>query len=105
MSNYIKPIDPLVQENNDFFHADEKMHYILENKTIEVYLEYIKNKHKLNEEIKPVIKQVIKPVIKPVIRNLSNEQLCYSKKRKIEMLEHIWSNIVNLENTIRKFKI
>jgi len=97
MSNYIKPIDPLVQENNEFFHADEKMHYILENKTIEVYLEYIKNKHKLNEEIKPVIK--------PVIRNLSNEQLCYSKKRKIEMLEHIWSNIVNLENTIRKFKI
>ena len=33
MSNEIKPIDPLVQENNAFFHADEKMHYILENKT------------------------------------------------------------------------
>ena len=101
MSNEIKPIDPLVQENNAFFHADEKMHYILENKTIEVYLEYIKNKHKLNEEIK----QEIKPEIKQIIRNLSDEQLYYSAKRKIEMLEHIWTNIVNLENTIRKFKI
>ena len=98
MSNEIKPIDPLVQENNEFFHADEKMHYILENKSIDAYLEYIKNKHKLNnEEILPEIIPEIKPIIKQEIKP------DYNSKRKIKMLENMWTNIVNLENTIKKF--
>jgi hypothetical protein len=101
MNHFIKPVDPLVQDNNDLFHADEKMHYILENKDIQDYLDYIKEKHnfnksKINPKIKPDIKSDIKPDIKP--------DYSYNNKYKKQMLENIWSNILILENTIKKFK-
>jgi hypothetical protein len=90
MSNYITAIDPLVQENNNFFHADEKMHYILENKDIQTYLDYIKNKHISS-------KSEILPEIKPRYTHDSN-------KYKKQMLNNIWTNIENLEKTINQFK-
>jgi hypothetical protein len=70
MNNFINAVDPLVQDNNELFHADEKMHYILENKNIQDYLNYIKDKQNLIksekkkdtedkkiENIRPEIKQ------------------------------------------------
>jgi hypothetical protein len=92
-NNYVTPIDPLIQENNnDLFYADEKMHYILEHGNIQSYLDYVKNKHKINKphEIKPEIKL---------------QEYTYDRNRyKKQMLDSIWTNIVNLENTIKKFK-
>jgi hypothetical protein len=92
MNNYIKPVDPLVDDNNTFFHADEKMHYLLENKDIQDYLDYIKEKRNLN---KPDVKSDIKLNIK----SESNID-----KYKKQMLQNIWSDILTLENTIKKFK-
>jgi len=98
MNHFIKPVDPLVQDNNDLFYADENMHYILENKDIQDYLDYIKEKHNLNKsKIKPEIKSEIKPAIKLDYSYNNNN---YKK----QMLENIWSNILILENTIKKFK-
>lgn len=97
MSNHIMPIDPLVQENHEFFHADEKMHYILENKDIQTYLDYIKNKHNSSKYVVevPFIKN--KEELKQVLKYDNN-------KYKKQMLDNIWTNIENLENTIKKFK-
>ena len=92
MSNYIRPVDPLVQENHEFFHADEKMHYILENKDLQTYFDYIKNKH---NSIKP--EEVLSEEPKQEYKHDSN-------RYKKQMLDSIWTNIVNLENTLNKFK-
>ena len=111
MNHFIKPVDPLVQDNNDLFHADEKMHYILENKNIQDYLDYIKEKHnksKIKPEIKPDIIPEIKPDIIPnIIPDIKPDikpDYSYNNKYKKQMLENIWSNILILENTIKKFK-
>lgn len=98
MNFFIKPVDPFVQDNNDLFHADEKMHYILENNNIQSYLNYVKNKQKLNNsEIKPKTITEINPSIKQdYIYNPNN----YKKL----ILQNMWSDIFTLENTIKKFK-
>jgi hypothetical protein len=93
MSNYITPVDSLIQENNnDLFYADEKMHYILEHGDIQSYLDYVKNKQVIkSKEIKP---EVIKL-----------PEYTYDKNHyKKQMLYNIWTNIEILENTIKKFK-
>jgi hypothetical protein len=85
MSNYIRPVDSLVQENRTFFHADD---YILEHSDLQIYFDYIKNKH---NSIKS--------------EEIQSEELKYDRNRyKKQMLDSIWTNIVNLENTINKFK-
>jgi hypothetical protein len=99
MNNFIKAVDPLVQDNNDLFHADEKMHNLLKNNDIQDYLDYIKEKHnksKINLEIKTEIKSDIKPEIK--------HNYTYNNNYKKQMLQNIWSDILTLEYTIKKFK-
>jgi len=98
MNFFIKPVDPLVQDNNDFFYADEKMHYILENNDIQDYLDYIKEKQTLNKsEIKSKTILEINPSTKQYfIYNHNN----YKKL----ILQNMWSDIFTLENTIKKFK-
>jgi hypothetical protein len=96
MSNYIRPIDPLVQENHAFFHADEKMHYILENKDLQTYFDYVKNKY---NSIKP---EEVQP--EKISEEPTQEYKYDRNKYKKQMLDNIWTNIVNLENTLNKFK-
>jgi hypothetical protein len=90
MNNFIKPVDSLINDNNDFFYADEKMHELLKNNDIQSYLDYVKLKYKLNkQENKQENKQIIYQK--------------YSNKYKIDMLESMWTSILNLENTLNKF--
>jgi hypothetical protein len=95
MENFkIDPIDPLITQNKDdydFFHADQKMHDLLLNGDIEKYLEYINNKNNKNSIIEV---PVPKPNIKQVVNNIN----------KKKMINSIWSNIIILEETIKKFK-
>jgi hypothetical protein len=90
MNNFIKPVDSLINDNNDFFYADEKMHELLKNNDIQLYLDYVKSKYKLNNQE----------------NNQENKQIIYQKysnKYKIDMLESMWTSILNLENTLNKF--
>ena len=89
-NNFISPVDSLVQENNnDLFYADEKMHHILENGNLQSYLDYIKNKNRINKS-QEVKQEEVKQEVK--------------QEYKKQMLDAIWTNIENLENTIKKFK-
>jgi hypothetical protein len=104
--NNLEPVDPLIKPtNNNFFHADEKMHYILVNKDIQTYLDYCKNKYLdskyINQEIieeKPNIKELLDKYNEYILKERQDR---VNKHKKI-MLESIWSNITNLENTINK---
>ena len=90
MNNFIKPVDSLINDNNDFFYADKKMHELLKNNEIQLYLDYVKSKYKLNnQETKQETKQIIYQK--------------YSNKYKIDMLESMWTSILNFENTLNKF--
>ena len=106
MNNSIEPVDPLIKSTNtNLFHADEKMHYILVNKDIQTYLDYCKNKYLnnkyINQEIieeKPNIKELLDKYNEYILKERQDR---VNKHKKI-MLESIWSNITNLENTINK---
>ena len=94
MNNFIKPVDSLINDNNDFFYADKKMHELLKNNDIQLYLDYVKLKYKLNNQEN---KQE---------NNQENKQIIYQKysnKYKIDMLESMWTSILNLENTLNKY--
>jgi len=99
MNNHITAVDPLIidiidiidkdiKDNKDDFYADEKMHNILENGTINEYLDYVRYKHIYSDELN-----------KP-------KECLYDKNRyKKQMLDNIWTNIMILENTIKEFRI
>jgi hypothetical protein len=96
MNNLLETIDPLDKPTNtNFFYADEKMHYLLVNKDIQTYLDYCSTKHHDLKYPKQEDKQEDKQEHK--------EREYYMNKQKKLMLESIWSNIINLENTINKF--
>lgn len=108
MNNSIEPVDPLIKPtntNNNFFHADEKMHFILVNKDIQTYLDYCSAKYndlkyrKEEEQEKPGIKELLDKYNDYILKERQEK---VNKHKKI-MLESIWSNIINLENTINKF--
>jgi hypothetical protein len=105
--NNLEPVDPLIKPintNNNFFHADEKMHYLLVNKDIQTYLDYCSTKyHGLKytkqEEDKPSIKELLNKYNDYVLKERQDR----ANKHKKIMLESIWTNITLLENTINKF--
>ena len=106
--NNLEPVDPLVKSTNintNLFHADEKMHYLLVNKDIETYLDYCKNKYidskYVNQEIVEE-KLDIKEILNKYNDYALKERQDRLNKHKKMMLESIWSNIINLENTINK---
>jgi len=104
--NNLEPVDPLVKPvniNTNLFHADEKMHDLLVNGNIEEYLEYCSTKYYdlkyiKHEEDKPDIKEILNKYNDYTLKE-RQYRLNYHKKM---MLESIWSNIINLENTINK---
>jgi hypothetical protein len=104
MNNLIEPIDPLIKPiNTNLFHADEKMHYILVNKDIQTYLDYCSNKY---NDLKYIKQEEETPNIKEVLNKYNDyilkERQDRLNKHKKMMLESIWTNITNLENTINK---
>lgn len=104
MNNSIEPVDPLIKPTNtNFFHADEKMHYILVNKDIETYLDYCSTKY---NDLKYIKQEEETPDIKEVLNKYNDyilkERQDRLNKHKKMMLESIWTNITNLENTINK---
>ena len=68
------------------------MHYILENKDLQTYFDYVKNKH---NSIKPEEVHLEEPI---------QEHKYDRNKYKKQMIDSIWTNIVNLENTLNRFK-
>jgi len=85
------------------------------NNDIDEYLEYCswkrKNiKEKINDEINDEINQSIKidDIFQKIKEDKENDELYREEirnKRKILMLETMWLNIVNLENTIKKLDL
>jgi hypothetical protein len=104
--NNLEPIDPLVKPTNistNLFHADEKMHDLLVNGNIEVYLAYCSAKyHDLKyikqEEKSPDIKEILNKYNDYVLKEREDR---LNRHKKI-MLDSIWSNITYLENTINR---
>ena len=104
--NNLEPVDPLIKPTNtntNLFHADEKMHYLLVNGDIETYLEYCSTKYNdlkyiKHEEEKSDIKELLNKYNDYVLKERQDRL----NKHKKMMLESIWANITNLENTINK---
>jgi hypothetical protein len=102
MNNFIKPVDSLINDNNDFFYADKKMHELLKNNDIQLYLDYVKLKYKLNnQENKQENNQENNQENKQENKQIIYQK--YSNKYKIDMLESMWTSILNLENTLNKY--
>ena len=105
--NNLEPIDPLVKPTNistNLFHADEKMHDLLVNGNIEAYLAYCSAKY---HDLKYIKQEEKSPDIKEILNKYNDyvlkERQDRVNKHKKMLLESIWTNIINLENTINKF--
>jgi hypothetical protein len=120
----LEPIDPLINENktilntnNEFFNADEEMLYILMNKDINEYLNFVNNKYSKIEKLKIKKEEEDKNI---EIKNLKNEllyvqtqlnnintKLEYDERRnkfKNQMIQNINEGFDKLEKTLKNFK-
>jgi hypothetical protein len=117
----IEPVDPLINENktttnvdNYYFNADEEMLYILMNKDINEYLNFVNNKYSKIEQLKILKEEENK---KMEIKNLKNELLIaqnyintkleYDERRnkfKKQMIQNINEGFDKLEKTLKNFK-
>jgi len=118
----IEPIDPLINENKttediNYFNADEEMLYILMNKDINEYLNFVNNKYSKIQELKIQKEEQNK---EQEIKNLKNELLIvqtqlnnlnskleYEERRnkfKNQMIQNINEGFDKLERTLRNYK-
>lgn len=120
----IEPVDPLINENktttnddninNNYFNADEEMLYILMNKDINEYLNFVNNKYskieklkiqKEEENKKMEIKNLKKELL--FVQNNLNAKLEYDERRnkfKNQMIQNINEGFDKLERTLKNFK-
>jgi hypothetical protein len=116
----VEPVDPLVKENdknNDYFNADEEMLYILMNKDINEYLNFVNNKYSKIEKLKIKKEEEDKEkeiknlkyellIVQTQLNNI-NTKLEYEEKRnkyKNQMIQNINEGFDKLERTLKNFK-
>ena len=117
----VEPVDPLIKENSNedinYFNADEEMLYILMNKDINEYLNFVNNKYSKIQELKILKEEQNK---EQEIKNLKNELLIvqtqlnnlnskleYEERRnkfKNQMIQNINESFYNLERTLKNYK-
>ena len=123
----IEPVDPLINENKttintnyedtDYFNADEEMLYILMNKDINEYLNFVNNKYSKieqlkiqkeeedkNMEIKNLKSELLR--VQTELNNL-NTKIEYDERRnkfKNQMIQNINEGFDKLERTLKNFK-
>ena len=117
----VEPVDPLIKENSNehinYFNADEEMLYILMNKDINEYLNFVNNKYSKIEKLKIKKEEEdknmeIKNLKNELLRvqtqlNILNTKLEYNETRnkyKNQMIQNINESFDKLERTLQNFK-
>ena len=117
----VEPVDPLIKENSNedinYFNADEEMLYILMNKDINEYLNFVNNKYSKIEKLKIQKEEEDKEkeiknlkyellIVQTQLNNI-NAKLEYEEKRnkyKNQMIQNINEGFDKLERTLKNFK-
>jgi len=115
----VEPVDPPTAKDHEFnnnqnifFHADEKMLAILINEDIATYLEYVNKKYReekyKDKEYENKLQAIVTKLEAERIKAEEDERKTRDDERKNKykniMISDLWNSILKLENTLNGFK-